>query len=223
MNDIAQQIFNIKQELPSGVVLVAVSKFHPIEALMAAYNSGQRIFGESRVQELIAKVPHMPADAEWHFIGHLQTNKVKSLLPCVSMIQSVDSLKLLKVINDEAAKIDKIVDVLLEFHVTHEDSKTGFTENEFVDIETELLSQKYNNVRFCGIMGMATNTDDQDIILSDFSKLHIIFDKLKQTISSNNPEFKTLSMGMSEDYKMAVSQGSNMVRVGSSIFGIREY
>lgn len=220
---ISESIKKIQSELPPGVKLVAVSKFHPIERLMQAYDAGQRIFGESRVQEMVQKVPLMPADVEWHFIGHLQTNKVRQLLPNVSMIHSVDSLKLLQCINKEAARIGKIVNVLLQVHVAQEQEKFGFSVDELEQIASGTDDLAMSNVRICGLMAMATNTDDEAEIRSEFARAHAVFEHLKHGAFSNNASFCELSMGMSDDYPIAVDEGSTMVRIGTTIFGEREY
>ena len=211
MSDIARHIERIRQELPAGTRLVAVSKFHTAETIMEAYEAGQRIFGESRVQELIEKYEVLPKDIEWHFIGHLQTNKVKYIVPFVSLIHSVDSEKLLSVIESEAAKCDRVVDCLLEIHVAQEDSKYGGS------------SEKYPHVRICGLMGMATQTDDEDCIEREFSALKKLFDEVKGSSSVDSSVFCELSMGMSHDYPLALRHGSTLVRIGTSIFGERVY
>ena len=216
---IADNLKNIKSGLPDGVTLVAVSKFHPVEKLMEAYAAGQRDFGESRVQELLKKVVEMPDDVRWHFIGHLQTNKVRQLLPVVGLIHSVDSEKLLEVIDREAQRIGKVVDVLLEVHVAQEESKFGFVEGSMSDLNLA----KYENVRVRGVMGMATNDDNEVLIANEFDRLRKVFEELKTGEMAGVEYFNILSMGMSGDYGIAVKHGSTMVRVGTSIFGEREY
>ena len=216
---IADNLKNIKSSLPEGVTLVAVSKFHPVEKLMEAYAAGQRDFGESRVQELLKKVVEMPDDVRWHFIGHLQTTKVRQLLPVVGLIHSVDSEKLLEVIDREAQRIGKVVDVLLEVHVAQEESKFGFVEGSMSDLNLA----KYENVRVRGVMGMATNDDDEALIANEFDRLRKVFEELKTGEMAGVEYFNILSMGMSGDYGIAVKHGSTMVRVGTSIFGEREY
>ena len=220
---IAENIERFKQALPAGVELVAVSKFHPTDSIKQAYEAGQRIFGESRVQELVQKVPQMPADVEWHFIGHLQTNKVRQLVPNVSMIHSVDSLKLLQCINKEAARIGKIVNVLLQVHVAQEQEKFGFSVDELEQIASGTYDLAMSNVRICGLMAMATNTDDEAEIRSEFARAHSVFEHLRPGAFSGNADFCELSMGMSDDYAIAVDEGSTMVRIGTTIFGEREY
>ena len=208
MSDIARHIERIRQELPAGTRLVAVSKFHTAETIMEAYEAGQRIFGESRVQELVEKYEVLPKDIEWHFIGHLQTNKVKYIVPFITLIHSVDSEKLLSVIESEAAKCGRVVDCLLEIHVAQEDSKYGFT----LDSCRELLQG-----------GMATQTDDEDCIEREFSALKKLFDEVKGSSSVDSSAFCELSMGMSHDYPLALRHGSTLVRIGTSIFGERVY
>ncbi|MGM9803965.1 MAG: YggS family pyridoxal phosphate-dependent enzyme [Muribaculaceae bacterium] len=220
---IADEIKSITASLPQGVRLVAVSKFHPVERLMQAYDAGQRLFGESRVQELVQKVPLMPPDVEWHFIGHLQTNKVRQLLPHVSMIHSVDSLKLLQCINKEAARIGRTVNVLLQVHVAQEDAKFGFSVEELEAIAQGSDGLECSNVCVCGLMAMATNTDDDAEVRREFARAHQVFIHLRQGAFCNNAHFSELSMGMSHDYAIAVEEGSTMVRIGTTIFGEREY
>lgn len=223
MTAISQAIHTLQGSLPKEVDLVAVSKFHPVEALMEAYNAGQRIFGESRAQELIKKVPEMPDDVEWHFIGHLQTNKVKSIIPIVSLIHSIDSEKLLRTVDEEAGKAGRIVDVLLELHVAQEESKFGFTTEDCLRLAGDGTFASLKNVRIRGVMGMATNTEDEAEIAKEFHAIRAVFDTLKQGAMSANPEFSIVSMGMSDDYEIAIAEGSTMVRVGSEIFGPRQY
>lgn len=220
---IADEVRRIASELPSGVKLVAVSKFHPVEKLMQAYDAGLRLFGESRVQELAQKVGAMPSDVQWHFIGHLQTNKVRQLVPHVHLIHSVDSLKLLQCINKEAARIDRVVDVLLQVHVAQEAEKFGFAIDELEALANEGQLAAMPNVRVVGLMAMATNTDDEAEIRKEFAEAHRAFEYLKQGCYRNNAEFCELSMGMSDDYHLAIAEGSTMVRIGTTIFGIREY
>ena len=217
---IGAKIRELHASLPQGVSLVAVSKFHPVEALKEAYDAGQRIFGESRVQELLAKHEALPKDIEWQMIGHLQTNKVRQIVPFISLVQSVDSVRLAECINREAERIGRVVDILLEIHVAQEDSKTGWKYDELI---TFLQSEEFNslkNIRVRGVMGMATNTDDEQIVRADFEQLANHFNHLKPLFGE---EFDTLSMGMSDDYELAIDCGSTMVRIGSSIFGDRIY
>ncbi len=261
---IADALNQLRAALPSGVQLVAVSKFHPVERLMEAYNAGQRIFGENRPQELAAKVPQMPADVQWHFIGHLQTNKLKMVLPYASLVQSVDSMHLLEAINAWGAANNKVIDILLELHLGAEETKHGFTEEEILSIiassegvpsETlhfvsslplsgssllrnngqpagpslsspraakvsEGTPSPLANVNFRGLMGMATNTEDEDLIEKDFERIEKLFNKIK---AFGLPYFDTLSIGMSGDWPIAVKHGATMVRIGTDIFGPREY
>ena len=237
--DIGDTIRRLKEELPSGVRLAAVSKFHPADAIREAYGADQRIFAESRPQELYAKVTELgqernpdgtPAypDIEWHFIGHLQTNKLKLVLPYVSLVQSVDSLHLLQAIDRWGSDNDRITNVLLECHIAAEQTKQGFSADEIRDIL--LGEQSYPNVRFCGLMGMATFTDDETVIRSDFGRIRKLFDSLAGTAVSAFPAegsrlkyFRELSILMSEDYRTAFEYGSTMVRIGTMIFGPREY
>ena len=219
--DIAQHIQELQASLPQGVTLVAVSKFHPVEALQEAYQAGQRVFGESRAQELVAKQLVLPQDIEWHFIGPLQSNKVKDIAPFISLIHSVDSLKLLNEIEKQAAKHERIIRVLLEIHVAAEETKHGFTPDECRELVNQL--PELPHVQICGIMGMATLTDDESLIRKEFQTLHALFTELKETVFCQSEAFSILSMGMSHDYKLAIEEGSNMIRVGTYIFGEREY
>ena len=220
MGKIAENISSIKATLPSGVTLVAVSKFHPTEAILEAYNSGQRIFGESRVQELVAKHATLPQDIEWQMIGHLQTNKVRAIAPFISLIQSVDSARLVECINREAERVGRTIDILLEIRVAQEESKSGWEYPELLDFLHSGAVAEMKNLRVRGVMGMATNTDDEARIRADFEQLAQYKKELAPMFDAS---FDTLSMGMSDDYALAVECGSTMVRVGSSIFGVREY
>ena len=215
---IGAKIEELHSSLPQGVTLVAVSKFHPVEALKEAYEAGQRIFGESRVQELVAKHEALPKDIEWQMIGHLQTNKVRQIVPFVSLIQSVDSARLAECINREAERIGRVVDILLEIHVAQEDSKTGWAYPELVTFLQSGAVKALKNIRVRGVMGMATNTDDEKIVRSDFERLARYKRELEHYFDDS---FDTLSMGMSDDYGVAIECGSTMVRIGSSIFGSR--
>ena len=213
----------VRDTLPEGVQLVAVSKFHPAELIREAYDQGQRIFGESRVQELREKQTALPDDIEWHFIGHLQTNKVKYIAPYISMIESVDSLKLLKEIEKQAAKHDRVVKVLLELHLAEEDTKSGLS----LDACRELLEagewREMKHVQICGIMMMASNTDDEQQIAQEFDEAARFFDEIKARYFADDDAFCERSWGMSHDYHIAVKHGSTMVRVGTTIFGPRIY
>lgn len=220
---IANRLREVTDSLPQGVRLVAVSKFHPAEYVKEAYDAGQRVFGESREQELSRKVEELPKDIEWHFIGHLQTNKVKYIAPYISMIESVDSLKLLKEINRQAAKHDRVVKVLLELHIAEEDTKSGLS----LDACRELLEsgewREMPHVQICGLMMMASNTDDEQQIASEFDEAAKFFDEVKAKYFADDDAFCERSWGMSHDYHIAVKHGSTMVRVGTTIFGPRIY
>lgn len=203
--------------------LVAVSKFHPKEAIEAAYTAGQRIFGESKVQELEEKYASLPKDIEWHFIGHLQTNKVKYIAPYIAMIHAVDTYKLLAEIDRQAAKAGRTISCLLEIHIAQEESKYGFSLQECRDMLDEGSWKGLKNIRICGLMGMATYTDDTDQIRNEFKTLHDFFLELKQKHFQDTDSFKEISMGMSHDYQLAIEEGSTLVRIGSKIFGERNY
>lgn len=221
--NIAERIAAIKATLPAGVALVAVSKFHPAEAIMEAYDGGQRIFGESRAQELSAKAPTLPGDIDWHFIGHLQTNKVRHVVPHVSLIHSIDSERLLRAVDAEAVKEGRIVDVLLQLHVAREETKFGFTPEEMRAFVDSGILGELQSTRVRGVMGMASNTDDPRRVAEDFRAIRTTFDALRSGAMAGAAHFDTVSMGMSHDYRIAVEQGSTMVRVGTSIFGERQY
>ena len=221
MPSIRDRLKTIIDRLPEGVTLVAVSKFHSAEAVREAYDAGQRVFGESRAQELVAKAPQLPADVEWHFIGHLQTNKVAMVVPVASLIQSVDSVKLLTAIDREAAKIGKVQDVLIQLHVALEETKFGFSADEIPDAVNAAMGLA--NVRLRGVMAMATNTDDVGRIAADFSQARRTFGVAKSLLPYGSREgFDILSMGMSDDFPIAVENGSTMVRIGTDIFGQRQ-
>ena len=220
---IAQRIQELKQSLPSDVTLVAVSKFHPVEALQAAYDAGQRVFGESRAQELVAKQRQLPADIEWHFIGTLQTTKVKEIVPFISLIHSVDSFRLLQEIEKQAAKVDRVIRVLLEIHVAQEETKHGLTPEACRQLLADEAVTHLPHVRICGLMGMASNTDDEAQVKAEFHQIHALFSELKDGICRSNPDFTWLSMGMSHDYPLAIAEGSNLIRIGTYIFGERVY
>jgi PLP dependent protein len=218
---VKENLEKIRTLIPDNVTLVAVSKTKPIETLMEAYNAGQRVFGENKAQELIAKQPELPADVKWHFIGHLQTNKVKFLVPFVEMIESVDSLKLLKEIEKQAKKVERKVNCLLQFHIAEESTKFGLDLKEARDILESDQFKKMQYIQICGVMGMATFTDDEALVQREFAHLKKIFDTLKSDYFSDHPQFKEISMGMSGDFLLAIAGGSTMVRIGSSIFGER--
>lgn len=221
--DVAGKLREVKRNIPEGVTLVAVSKFHPNEYIEAAYAEGHRVFGESHEQELSKKYDTLPKDIQWHFIGHLQTNKVKYIAPYISMVDAVDSLKLLKEINKQAAKHDRVIDVLLELHIAQEATKYGLT----IDACRQLLDdgewRNLNNVRICGLMMMASNTDDENQIRSEFMQAADFFDEVKAKYFADSAAFCQRSWGMSHDYKVAVECRSTMVRVGTTIFGPRVY
>lgn len=223
MSSIADAIKEIRSTLPSSVELIAVSKTHPIEYIEEAYACGQRHFGENKVQEMTDKASKLPQDIKWHLIGHLQTNKVKYIAPYVHLIHSIDSIKLLQAVNKEALKCNRVIRCLLQVHVAQEETKFGLLP---LDVNQLLSSDEYkslNNVKICGIMGMASFTDDQEQIKKEFQTIHNIFVETKNNFFVNDPEFKELSMGMSGDYPIAISEGATMVRVGTGIFGKRYY
>ena len=256
--DIKEKLHELKASLPPQVKLVAVSKFHPVERLMEAYDAGQRLFGENRPQELAAKVPQMPADVQWHFIGHLQTNKLKLVLPYVSMVESVDSLRLLEAIGTWAAANNRTVPILLELHLGAEETKHGFSEEEIFEIiksrqgtVSRRLSRPWlmngrgpsslgrdedrrsegdgiqypaaNNLEFRGLMGMATNTDDEAVVEADFARIEALFNRIREEFPELRDSFTELSIGMSGDWPLAIRHGATIVRIGTDIFGEREY
>jgi hypothetical protein len=218
---ISQNILKIKSEIPTTVKLVAVSKTKPAEDIMQAYHAGQRIFGENKAQDLAAKHPLLPADIRWHFIGHLQTNKVKYIAPFVWMIEAVDSLKILREINKQAAKNKRVINCLLQFHIGEEDTKFGLDMNEAAGILENPQLQELKNIELRGVMGMATFTDDMLQVKNEFKRLKNIFTGIKSKYFSSNEAFTEISMGMSGDYMIAIEEGSTMIRVGTSIFGER--
>ena len=223
MFDVAKNLHEVLDTLPDGVKLVAISKFHPKEYIEAAYREGQRIFGESHEQELAGKVQSLPKDIEWHFIGHLQTNKVKYIAPYISMIEAVDTVKLLKEINKQAAKHNRVINVLLELHIAEEESKYGFTPDACREFLKSGEWRELKNVHISGLMMMASNVEDKDQIRKEMTFASNLFDELKATYFSDDPEFKDRSWGMSHDYPIAVECHSTMVRVGTAIFGPRVY
>jgi pyridoxal phosphate enzyme (YggS family) len=216
---IKENIFRFKENLPEQVILIAVSKTKPNELILEAYNAGQRDFGENRVQEVVPKFEALPKDIRWHVIGHLQTNKVKYIAPFVHLIHSVDSENLLAEINKQAAKCNRIIPVLLQIFIAQEETKFGFSFEEAEKILSDHPEKKYSNVRIEGLMGMATNTEDQNQVRKEFHSLKNFFDQTQ--LRTPNSKLQTLSMGMSSDWKIAVEEGSTMIRVGSSIFGER--
>lgn len=215
---IQENYHKIKAQIPENVELVAVSKFHPVEKIKEVYDCGQKVFGENKVQELLTKVNELPADIQWHLIGHLQTNKVKYIAPFIDTIQSVDSEKLLLEINKEAAKNNRIIKVLLQIKIAEEETKYGLEIAEAKEIFSNYLEQKYPNIEILGLMGMATFTDNKNQVKSEFLVLKSLFDEL-----STFKKLETLSMGMSDDFKLAIECGSTSVRIGSAIFGVRNY
>lgn len=223
MYDVAKNLHEVLRDLPDGVKLVAISKFHPNEYIEVAYNEGQRIFGESQEQELSRKVDTLPKDIEWHFVGHLQTNKVKYIAPYISMIEAVDSLKLLKEINKQAAKHNRVINVLLELHIAEEESKYGFSPDACRQLLEEGEWKNLRNVHIVGLMMMASNVDDQEQIRREMTIAADLFDELKAKYFADDSDFKERSWGMSHDYKIAVECRSTMVRVGTTIFGPRIY
>lgn len=220
---IADNLKQVTVGLPQGVRLVAVSKFHPNEAIEEAYAAGQRIFGESKAQEMTAKYESLPKDIEWHFIGHLQTNKIKYMIPYVAMIHGIDSYRLLEEVNKQAAKAGRKVNCLLQIHIAREDTKFGFTPDECKDMLNRAQWKELSHVRICGLMGMASNTDDVEQIKAEFCFLNSLFQEINATWFADSTDFRELSMGMSHDYHEAIAAGSTLIRVGSKIFGEREY
>ncbi len=220
---VAEKIKFYLNELPKSVTLVAVSKTKPENLILEAYNVGQKIFGENKVQDLVQKYEHLPKDIQWHFIGHLQTNKVKFIVPFVSLIHAVDSLKLLKEINKEALKINRTVNCLLQIYIAKEETKFGLDEKEVFQLLESSDFKELKNINISGLMGMATYTNNLSQIASEFDSLKKLHLKLKTTFFATNNSFNEISMGMSGDYKIAIANGSTMVRIGSSIFGERNY
>lgn len=223
MSNITSNLLQIKSRLPESAQLVAVSKFHPAESVREAYDAGQRIFGESRQQEIEVKHRQLPKDIEWHFIGHLQTNKVRSILPYVHTIESVDSVKLLCEIEKQAKVLSVHVDCLLEVHIAREPEKYGFTMDECRKFLAAREWEDYQGVTIAGVMGMATYTDDKKQIHNEFRSLNVFFQELKTSFFAGKDSFRHISMGMSGDYEIAIEEGSTLVRIGTSIFGEREY
>ena len=220
---IEKELKEIWKELPEGCRLVAISKYHPVEAIQEAYDAGQRIFGENHVQELVEKEAILPKDIQWHLTGHLQTNKVKYIAPFVSLIHAVDTLKLLKEIDKQAKKADRVIDCLLELHIAQEETKWGFSEEELMQMLEEGEWKELQNVHICGLMMMASFTDDTAQIRSEFRLAKHIYDEVKSKYFPHNSYFCELSMGMSHDYTIAIEEGATLVRVGTKIFGERVY
>lgn len=218
---IASNLNLIKSTIPPTVTLVAVSKTKPNSDILEAYNAGERIFGENKVQELVEKEETLPKDINWHMIGHLQSNKVKYIAPFIALIHAVDNIKLLKEINKQALKHNRIINCLLQFHIANEDSKFGLTYSEAIDLLKSDTYKELKNIKISGVMGMATFTSDESQIVSEFKSLKNIFDSLNSDFFSQDESFKEISMGMSGDYQIAIKEGSTMIRVGSNIFGNR--
>ncbi len=223
MSSVIRNLEEIRGRLPENVTLVAVSKTKPNEMILEAYGAGQRIFGENKVQELTDKAEALPGDIEWHMIGHLQRNKVKYIAPFVSLIHGVDSLRLLRAINKEGVKNDRVIPCLLQMHIASEETKFGLDETELNELLESPDYKSFLNVEIRGLMGMATFTNDETIVAKEFRSLKNIFDRVRNEYFKNDSSFSVLSMGMSGDYQLAIAEGSNMVRVGSSIFGERNY
>ena len=222
MSDITSNIISLKKEIPPYVKLVAVSKSRPVGDILEAYTTGLRDFGENRVQELISKKDDLPSDIEWHMIGHLQTNKVRLVVPFVKLIHSIDSFRLLTTVNQDALKISKIVDCLLQFHIAVEETKFGFDIREADEMLRSEAFRNLNDVRICGVMGMATFTVDQNCVRKEFRQLIDYFKRLKDKYFNDADHFREISMGMSGDFRIAIEEGSTMVRIGSVIFGERK-
>ena len=223
MYDVKKNLHEVYASLREGVRLVAISKYHPSEYIMAAYEEGQRVFGESHEQEIREKHEALPKDIEWHFIGHLQTNKVKYIVPYISMIEAVDSEKLLREIEKQAAKQDRVVKVLLELHIAEEATKYGLTLDDCRKLRSEGVWRQMSHVKICGLMMMASNTDDEAQIVSEFQTAERFYDEVKSTYFADDPTFCERSWGMSDDYLLAQQHGSSMVRIGTRIFGPRIY
>ena len=221
MSEVAENIRKFRALVPEDVEIVAVSKFHPAEMIMEAYDAGQQLFGESRVQEFLEKEKELPKDIRWHFIGHLQTNKVKHIIGKTSLIESVDSDRLLELIDRESVKAGVVTDILLQVHVAAEEAKFGFYPEELHALISGGTIRDLKATKICGLMGMATNTDDETRVKSDFRKLHDLFEEIKKEYHEELPQFTRLSMGMSGDWPLAVEEGANIVRIGSAIFGER--
>jgi PLP dependent protein len=223
MMSTAVRLQQIKDTIPPHVTLVAVSKTHPAAVIQEAYSAGQRHFGENKVQELKQKAGQLPHDIVWHMIGHLQTNKVKSIVSFVGLIHSVDSFNLLMAINKEAKKANRVLDCLLQVHIARESTKFGFTEDELIELLVLPDFLRLDHIRICGLMGMATFTNDVNQVKLEFQGLKRLFDRIKQNYYNDAPHFQILSMGMSDDYHIAIGEGSTLIRVGSAIFGARDY
>lgn len=219
--DVAINIAEVKTTLPEGVKLVAVTKTKPSEVIMEAYHAGHKVYGENKVQELVQKQQELPQDVEWHFIGHLQSNKVKYIAPFVHLIHGIDSMKLLQEVNRQAVKSGRVISCLLQFHIAQEDTKFGLSEEEARELLSSEAYSRLKNISVAGVMGMATFTENDELVRNEFRKLKSIFDNLKQVYFKDKSTFCEISMGMSDDYHLAVEEGSTMVRIGSKIFGAR--
>jgi pyridoxal phosphate enzyme (YggS family) len=220
---VAQNIAELRRGIPTNVTLIAVSKTQPNSKIQEAYDAGQRIFGENKVQELVPKFEALPKDIQWHLIGHLQSNKVKYIAPFVHLIHSIDSFKLLQEVDKQASKIDRRLNCLLQVHIAQEETKFGFSENEIIDLLQSKAFESLKNIQIEGLMGMATFTENTDQVRSEFKSLKTLFEKLRSMTLPSQFELKNLSMGMSGDYKIAIEQGSTMIRVGTALFGERNY
>lgn len=220
---IEERLTTILKEVPPKVKLIAVSKTQPVDALLAVYRVGQRMFGENKAQELLQKAPNMPGDVEWHFIGHLQTNKVRSIIPYVHTIHSIDSFRLLKMVHDEAARANRTIHCLLQIYIATEETKFGLSEIEAIDIVKRYKQEQFQHVKVVGLMGMASFSEEEQLIRSEFRAIKKLFNQMKEVYFNDDPWFKELSIGMTSDFKIAIEEGSTMVRVGTAIFGERQY
>ena len=219
---VAEQITRLQKELPEGVNLLAISKYQPIEAIQEAYDAGQRMFGENHIQEMAAKAASLPKDIQWHFTGHVQTNKIKYMAPFVNLIHAVDSFRLLREIDKHAAKHERCIDCLLQIHIAQEDTKYGLTVDECRQLLTNEPWRELQHVRITGLMAMGSNTDDMEQVRNEFKQIKILFDELKEKFFPDEPSFCQISEGMTDDYPIAIEEGSNIVRIGSMIFGERK-
>jgi len=221
--NIKENLEKLLSEVPSNVKIIAVSKTQPVSNILEIYHAGHRLFGENKAQELLIKQPLLPADIEVHFIGHLQTNKVRQIAPFIDTIQSIDSYKLLQTVNKEAVRFNRIIKCLLQFYIATEDTKFGLDLDEAKTLIESYKKEQLANIQICGVMGMASYSEDQNLIRKEFNQLHQYYHILKAQIFSGSQEFREISMGMSGDYKLAILEGSTMIRVGSAIFGERNY
>ena len=219
---VAEQITRLQKELPEGVNLLAISKYQPIEAIQEAYDAGQRMFGENHIQEMAAKAASLPKDIQWHFTGHVQTNKIKYMAPFVSLVHAVDSFRLLREIDKHAAKHERRIDCLLQIHIAQEDTKYGLSVDECRHLLSEEPWRELQHVRITGLMAMGSNTDDMEQVRSEFKQIKNLFDELKEKYFPDEPSFCQISEGMTDDYPIAIEEGSTIVRIGSMIFGERK-